>query len=739
MQLQNGTTLQGGKYQIIRFIGNGGFGCTYEAQHVMLDTRVAIKEFFVKDFCNRDETTCLVTVGTQSKKGLVDKLRRKFIDEAKSLWHLQHQGIVKVIDVFEENGTAYYVMDYIDGHSLSELVKDHPLPEKEAVDYICQICDALKYVHENNRLHLDIKPANIMITADGKAVLIDFGAAKQYDEENGENTSTLLGKTPGYAPPEQMGNDVVHFTPATDIYAIGATLYKALTGITPPTANMLTSGEALPPLPAEISRSTKDAILAAMQLNKKLRPQSVDEFIAILDGASTSETSEETEIVDIEDAKATKSEQDQTNSQAEPKHVPIQPATEQKTVQPKSDSKQTKSKLNDKRKVKRIIFSISGLTLVIAIILFIISIYPNIETNIISNKALDYSDGDINGYKYVDLGLPSGLLWATCNIDAESSRGHGNIYAWGNIDYGIEKTTAIIDNISGNPKYDVARSKWGGSWRIPTKEEFQELVSNCLWKYKCVEKDGYFLAGYLIIGPNKKSIFLPIGNDSDYWTSSSDGETNAHSFLIIASSNGSNAALGRLESKSHVKHIRAVSNPQINGHEYVDLGMPSGLKWATCNVGANSPEESGNYYAWGETATKTEYTEENSKTRGKEISFISEDYGYDVARANWGETWRIPTKDEYQELIDKCTWEWTTNENQKGYKVTGPNGHSIFIPAAGARRNASQYNANNIGYYWSSTPDNKTTHAFELHFNDSIYEVGPSYRGNGIAIRAVSK
>ena len=223
MNLSNNTLLQGGKYKIVRFISAGGFGCTYEGVHTMLDTHVAIKEFFVKDFCNRDEQTSHVTVGTQGKVELVQKLRSKFVDEAKALYKMQHPNIVRVLDIFEENGTAYYVMDYIDGQSLHEIVKKRgAIPEHEVLEYVEQISNALKYVHGQNRLHLDIKPGNIMIDNDGVVKLIDFGASKQYDEVDGENTSTLLGKTPGYAPIEQMGNTVRTFTPATDIYALGA-------------------------------------------------------------------------------------------------------------------------------------------------------------------------------------------------------------------------------------------------------------------------------------------------------------------------------------------------------------------------------------------------------------------------------------------------------------------------------------------------------------------------------------
>ena len=285
MHLQPNTTLQGDKYRIVRFISSGGFGCTYEAEHVMLGERVAIKEFFVKDFCNRDERTAHVTVGTQSKKGLVDKLKKKFIEEAKVLYHIQHPGIVRVFDIFEENGTAYFVMDYIDGPSLNEIVtQEGALPEARAVRYIRQVAEALKFVHSKDRLHLDIKPSNIMVNSQDNAILIDFGASKQYDEVDGENTSTLIGKTPGYAPLEQMGNDVVKFMPATDIYALGATLYKLLTGITPLSANLLASGEELESLPADVSPSVREAIMKAMSINKNKRPQTIEDLLTLLGG-----------------------------------------------------------------------------------------------------------------------------------------------------------------------------------------------------------------------------------------------------------------------------------------------------------------------------------------------------------------------------------------------------------------------------------------------------------------------
>lgn len=280
MNLKDNTLLKGDTYRIIRFISSGGFGCTYEAEHVMLQKRVAIKEFFVRDFCNRDSETSRVSIGTESKRALVQKLRTKFVEEARALCRLSHPGIVHVFDVFEENGTAYFVMDYVEGRSLGDIVDERgPLPEDEALGYIHQVCDAMKYVHAHNRLHLDFKPDNVMVDANGRAVLIDFGASKQYDEASGENTSTVIGLTPGYAPPEQMGNEVVKFMAATDIYAIGATLYTLLTGLTPPSASQRIAGEPLRPYERPVSEATRNLIEWSLRLNKSERPQSIDEML----------------------------------------------------------------------------------------------------------------------------------------------------------------------------------------------------------------------------------------------------------------------------------------------------------------------------------------------------------------------------------------------------------------------------------------------------------------------------
>ena len=143
----------------------------------------------------------------------------------------------------------------------------------------------------------------------------------------------------------------------------------------------------------------------------------------------------------------------------------------------------------------------------------------------------------------------------------------------------------------------------------------------------------------------------------------------------------------------------------INGHEYVCLGLPSGLKWATCNVGATSPEEYGSYFAWGETSPKSEYTEDNCKAYGKNLGDISGSPIYDAARANWGGSWRMPTKAEFEELLNNCNWEWTSQGGHNGYKVTSKrNGKSIFFSAAGYYYEACNSFIGEYCEYWSSTP-----------------------------------
>ena len=180
----------------------------------------------------------------------------------------------------------------------------------------------------------------------------------------------------------------------------------------------------------------------------------------------------------------------------------------------------------------------------------------------------------------------------------------------------------------------------------------------------------------------------------------------------------------------------SAANGNINGHDYVDLGLS--VKWATCNVGASKPSDYGNYYAWGETKTKSTYTESNSVTDGKSMNDIGGTQ-YDVAHTEWGDRWRLPTKAECQELKDKCKWQWTTLDGHAGYKVTGPNGNSIFLAAAGCRYGDSVNYVGSGGKYWSSTPNSDDVNACELYFFGSARYVGGTLREFGCPVRPVAE
>ena len=284
--LQQGSTLQGGRYRIERVLGQGGFGITYLAEDCVTRQNVAIKEFFMKEYCSRDDGTSRVTLGTEGSRETVIRSREKFLKEAHVLAGLNHPHIIHVQESFEENGTAYYVMDYAEGGSLADLLKRKGfLFEFDATQYIVQVADALAYIHSKKKNHLDVKPANILLNDRNEAILIDFGLSKQYDALTGGQTSTTpVGYSEGYAPIEQCKQGgVPEFSPETDIYALGATFFKLLTGKTPPSASdVFEDGVPVDELKARgVNQPVIDLIVQAMEPKKKNRMKDVRLFLAM--------------------------------------------------------------------------------------------------------------------------------------------------------------------------------------------------------------------------------------------------------------------------------------------------------------------------------------------------------------------------------------------------------------------------------------------------------------------------
>lgn len=277
MHLLPNTYLHNNKYRIVSTISQGGFGITYKAEDLALGRIVAIKEFFFSNHCARKpESNELISSSFDME--LVSKLKARFIEEARRLAKLNHQNIVAIHDVFEENDTAYFVMEYIEGGSLEDLVKrEGRVSTLKAIDFIKQIGSALSYLHKRKICHLDIKPANILLDENGTIKLIDFGVSKQYDDED-NHTTTFLAVSKGYAPLEQYSkNGVKVFQPASDIYALGATLYFLLSGQQPLEASTLVTT----PLPCIINvpDAVNQTISKAMSVKFIDRQQTVNEFI----------------------------------------------------------------------------------------------------------------------------------------------------------------------------------------------------------------------------------------------------------------------------------------------------------------------------------------------------------------------------------------------------------------------------------------------------------------------------
>ena len=283
--LPQGTTLHGTScsYTIIKMLGQGTFGITYLAS-TSYEESVAVKEFFMREINGRNGSS--VTSG--NKKGMVDYYRKKFVREAGNLSKLHHPNIISVREAWAENDTVYYSMEYLDGGSLDDLIlSEGGLTEADALRYTREMATALMFMHNNKMLHLDLKPSNVMLTH-GHAVLIDFGYAKQYAADGLPESSATIGKgTLGYAPIEQNNpNEWKDFPVTMDIYALGATMFKMLTGHTPPEASeVLNNGFPYGEMQAcGIDPAITKVVSAAMAPLKKNRIHTVEAFVAMLSG-----------------------------------------------------------------------------------------------------------------------------------------------------------------------------------------------------------------------------------------------------------------------------------------------------------------------------------------------------------------------------------------------------------------------------------------------------------------------
>lgn len=518
-QLIIGTLLHGGTYKIEKVLGQGSFGITYLAEHTNLGKKVAIKEFFMKELNSRDEDGSITGMSDSS---LSQNYCQKFKKEAINLSRLDHPNIVRVTDSFSENGTFYYVMDFIEGQNLNDYIKSHYIDEAEAVSIIKSVADALIYMHEEKHmLHLDLKPGNVMRrNSDGHVFLIDFGLSKHYSTDGQPETSTTIGLgTAGYAPIEQ-GNKAKNgeFRPTIDVYALGATFYKLLTRETPPPASDLVSDDELLENKLRekgVSDNLIKVVTEAMCPNVRKRTQSVREFRDALTDCSvqTPESiptkSAEKETIVVKNVAQTTDGEETVVADKGTKNssLPTNKKAVEETYDEDDDEEDT-----SRKEIKYFIACLVPLV----ILYFVFWGFRGCGDNK-KQTSEQCADSIENTFEYpqnasgkaVDLGLPSGTLWADRNLDALDETDEGMLFIWGD-PTGMNDTVKVPDNvynISGT-KYDIVKEKWGDDWCMPNLEQFNELHDQC--SIKKIEKNN--IKGYLVTGPNGNTLFFPFSS-----------------------------------------------------------------------------------------------------------------------------------------------------------------------------------------------------------------------------------
>lgn len=518
-QLIIGTLLHGGTYKIEKILGQGSFGITYLAEHTNLGKKVAIKEFFMKELNSRGEDGSITGMSDSS---LSQNYCQKFKKEAINLSRLDHPNIVRVTDSFSENGTFYYVMDFIEGQNLNDYIKSHYIDEAEAVSIIKSVADALIYMHEEKHmLHLDLKPGNVMRrNSDGHVFLIDFGLSKHYSTDGQPETSTTIGLgTAGYAPIEQ-GNQAKNgeFRPTIDVYALGATFYKLLTRETPPPASDLVSDDELLENKLRekgLSDNLIKVVTEAMCPNVRRRTQSIREFRDALTDCSvqTPESiqtkSAEKETIVVKKVTQTTDGEETVVADKGTKNssLPTNKKAVEETYDEDDDDEDT-----SRKEIKYFIACLVPLV----ILYFVFWGFRGCGDNK-KQTSEQCADSIENTFEYpqnasgkaVDLGLPSGTLWADRNLDALDETDEGMLFIWGD-PTGMNDTVKVPDNvynISGT-EYDIVKEKWGEDWCMPNLEQFNELHDQC--SIKKIEKNN--IKGYLVTGPNGNTLFFPFSS-----------------------------------------------------------------------------------------------------------------------------------------------------------------------------------------------------------------------------------
>ena len=790
-------------YKIEKVLGQGAFGITYlanvslQGQLGQLDSNVyvTIKEFFMKEINGREGTN--VTSSSSSKGGLFYNYKEKFAREAKNLSKLKHPNIVNVMDYFEANNTCYYVMEYLSGGDLDTLIeKRRGLGEEDTIRFTKQIGSALSFMHQSKMLHLDLKPKNVMLNNNNDAILIDFGLSKQYDSSGEPESSTTVGRgTPGYAPLEQANYQDGHGFPVTmDVYALGATMYKMLFGVRAPEASVILNDG----FPEEILQSHGVSEQLVVLVKKAMSPLKKDRYqqVADLINGLKNKEHEPTEIeIPIRIDSHT------TDVRISYYDGPIPNAIRYEFVARKEGASiiyiedwneqeahviikdfrweeftHTFNSLNLKCcQNQRELVDGGSITTIRLYNGESITINAKQQTCGISNSG--NLVGNVNPlHKYI-CSIPevNSLIENTRNQKEQPAKDKDktNLLKEKSV-WAFVFSILFFLGASYSIEWFLPFYALGGVLFVGLLTLISFAFKKCAGAFIGVGVLLGLLVGYLmnmsfvlygIVGAGILITLTTVAlyNKRNRWIVTTlillgslfifyiwysynilQGHINDENCEVSTDSVDSSDALESFvepQESFYTEEDALAYDGETNGYKWVDLGLPSGTKWAVSNIGAAKPQMMGDYYAWGETSIRISYTENNDyyfNAKGLNPS-------HDAACKKMGKAWRIPSEENFEELIKNCDYKLDAD----GAVFIGKNGHKLYFPFCGTKydKKVDQGDGTSMSNtsYWTSTPwitddeffSNSGAKTFSLWKDHA--EINQLATFHGLNIRAVTK
>ena len=657
-------------------------------------------------------------------------MRERFLNEAKVMVQLNHPNIRKVHGFGEIDGRPAIIMEYLEGSDLkSRLKQGQRFSQEELERWWNQLVSALDYTHRKGIVHRDIKPGNIFVDEEGNAKLLDFGIAKVSDTTTGTLTGSTLG-TRIYMSPEQV-KDPKRVGPASDTYSLAVTFVHLMTGKAPYDSTNSSDFEiqlSIVTKPIDMDKVPADwqGFLApylekeptdrpelkpfeAGGIKKTTNTTKTTETTGAIGGIKTTgttittETDDEGTLVDVPPVKAgpirPESKKPETKKN-KPRKAEPKPDAKAELKQDDNTPNDNKPDTGEPKSKKWLWIGLLAAAVVLALLWLLLrtpEATPKEDAPLSPDEQAYHACQTVNDYRaYIsDYGRN-----ATHYADAQAIVDQ----------YVADSLKQVQDSLDRVQAEQLAQQK---------AEAEDEAYRKCTNIAACDKYLKNYPQGRYVTEVQKKK--------------------------------------SELEAQAEAEK-NAPKNGSAGGHEYIDLGLPSGTLWATCNVGANKPEDYGNYYAWGETTTKRTYNwdtykyangafdkltkycnKSNYGNNGFTDNLTTLQSGDDPAPANWGSGWRTPTKAQWDELLNNTTSQWTTQNGVKGRLFTSKkNGQSLFLPAAGYRWDAELHGTGSGGYYWSrSLYTDYPIIAWYLDFNSGDCLVSSYYRRNGFSVRPV--